>query len=57
MNINTIAGNAAEAVSKGHSSVSFILPRLYQRFPTEWTKVRLKFTSLTAINSYVPSLF
>uniref|UniRef100_A0A0R3W3Y6 DUF3453 domain-containing protein n=1 Tax=Taenia asiatica TaxID=60517 RepID=A0A0R3W3Y6_TAEAS len=38
-NINTVANNAAEAVAKGHTSVSFILPKLYQRFPSEWIKV------------------
>ncbi|VDM34160.1 unnamed protein product [Hydatigera taeniaeformis] len=37
--INAVAVNASEAVSKGHISVSFILPKLYQRFPIEWTKV------------------
>ncbi|KAL5104531.1 Integrator complex subunit 1 [Taenia crassiceps] len=37
--INTVAANAAEAVAKGHTSVSFILPKLYQRFPSEWIKV------------------
>ncbi|KAH9283387.1 Integrator complex subunit 1 [Echinococcus granulosus] len=37
--INTIAVNAAEAVAKGHTSVSFIFPKLYQRFSSEWIKV------------------
>lgn len=44
--INTVAANAAEAVAKGHTSVSFILPKLYQRFPSEWIKVGGKFKYL-----------
>ncbi|VDD81504.1 unnamed protein product [Mesocestoides corti] len=39
-NANLVAVGAAEAVAKGHTAVPFILPKLYQRFPVQWAKVR-----------------
>lgn len=38
-NAALVASGASEAVAKGYSSVPFILPKLYQRFNSQWVKV------------------